>query len=696
MILRNLNARDENYLLGPKLPNRSLLIRILALILCIANAPLANAQISFDFSTLNFNGNGNISQATSLEFGPDGKLYVAERYGKVKVFTIQRNAQSDYDVLSTQTINSVQSIPNHNDNGSNAGNNNRQVTGLTVTGTASNPVIYVSSSDPRIGGGGSGADVNLDTNSGIITRLTKNGNSWNAVDIVRGLPRSEENHATNGMEFRTVNGTDYLIVCSGGFTNAGAPSNNFAFITEYALGAAILSINLSQLNGMQVKTDPSSGRQYIYDIPTLDDPTRPNQNGITDPDAQGYNGLDQGDPFGGNDGLNQGMLVPGGPVQIFSPGYRNAYDLVITNDGKVYATDNGANGGWGGYPQNEGGSNVNNNYRNGEPGSTGSDGNEAGVNNKDHLQLITTNINNYNFGSYYGGHPTPVRANTNAGLYTHGNHSSGGAFFRTVPYDPSAGGTAGDPSKALPANWPPVPASMIDVQNADFRNPGDNNPDGPNDNPVTTWQNNTNGIDEYTASNFGGAMQGNLIAGKSGGSLHRVVLQGNGQLAQLEQNKFSTQGGNPLGVTCQGDNDVYPGSIWVGTFDGRIVILEPNDFANCILPGDPGYDPNADYDNDGFSNQDEIDNGTDICSGASQPDDFDGDSVSDLNDQDDDGDGINDSNDPFQLGQAFNFPVTNELFSDNQTLGGYLGLGLTGLMNNGAANPNYMDWLDDP
>ena len=219
MILHNLNARDENDSLPLKLPKRSLLIRILALILCIANAPLANAQISFDFSTLNFNGNGNISQATSLEFGPDGKLYVAERYGKVKVFTIQRNGQSDYDVLSTQTITLVESIPNHNDNGSNAGNNNRQVTGLTVAGTASNPVIYVSSSDPRIGGGGSGADVNLDTNSGTITRLTKNGNSWNAVDIVRGLPRSEENHATNGMEFRTVNGTDYLIVCSGGFTS---------------------------------------------------------------------------------------------------------------------------------------------------------------------------------------------------------------------------------------------------------------------------------------------------------------------------------------------------------------------------------------------------------------------------------------------------------------------------------------------
>jgi hypothetical protein len=60
-----------------------------------------------------------------------------------------------------------------------------------VTGTAANPTIYVGSSDPRIGAGGSGEDLNLDTNSGMISKLTKGSSGWVKQDLVRGLPRSE-------------------------------------------------------------------------------------------------------------------------------------------------------------------------------------------------------------------------------------------------------------------------------------------------------------------------------------------------------------------------------------------------------------------------------------------------------------------------------------------------------------------------
>ncbi len=38
--------------------------------------------------------------------------------------------------------------------------------------------------------------------------------------------------------------------------------------------------------------------------------------------------------------------------------------------------------------------------------------------------------------------------------------------------------------------------------------------------------------------------------------------------------------------------------------------------------------------------------------------------------------------------------MVNELLSDNPELKGYLGLGFTGMMNNGAANPNWLNWLD--
>lgn len=667
---------------------------------------------SFTSSNLDFGSFPGVNNATSLEFGPDGKLYVAEEDGLVKVYTVVLSSPGNYDVTAAEVLTLVESIPNHNDDTGNPGGpGNRQVTGITVAGTAADPVVYVSSSDRRRGAGGGGGDANLDTNSGVITRLTKNGGAWSAVDIVRGLPRSEENHATNGMQFKTLGSTDWLIVCSGGFTNAGAPSNNFAYITEYALSGAVLAINLTMLNGMTIQNDGQ--RDYIYDIPTLDDPTRANVNGITDLNDPGYDGIDVNDPWGGNDGLNMAMLVPGSPVTMFSSGYRNTYDLIITEDGHVYVTDNGANGGWGGYPEYEGdATQVTNNYRSGEPGSNGTDASpnstpfDAKVNNSDHLNLVTTDINTYSFGSVYGGHPCPVRANANAGLFTRGSHSPGGtgqafsdSYFRTQIYDPngSTPNSETDPAKALPANWPPVDVTLLNPADADFRQPTltpGENPDGPDDIIVVNWSNNTNGIAEYTASNFGGVMKGDLIAGK-GGSLHRVDRDSTGAIINVEQSKFSVSG-NALGVDCQGDTEVFPGTIWIANYNGDdIVILAPDDITNCLLPGDVGYDPLADTDSDGYTNDDEIQNGSDPCSGASQPTDFDEDLVSDLLDLDDDGDGINDDVDPLQLGTSVDLPFINELFLGIDQ-GGYLGLGFTGLMNNGDPNPNYLDWQDDP
>ena len=545
-----------------------------------------SAQINFSQSELDFNGNGNVGGGvTSLMYGPDGRLYVAEYPGTIKIFTVQRNGASAYVSTGVETLSGVTDIVNHDDDGAqNTVLVQRETIGLTVGGTASNPVIYVSSSDFRIGagtGGGNG-DVGLDTNSGVITRFAWTGSAWDVVDIVRGLPRSEENHATNGMELVDINGTEYLIVASGGHTNAGSPSTNFVYTCEYALSAAILSINLDMLNGMAVQTD-LNGRKYIYDLPTLDDPTRANVNGITDPDTPGYDGVDVNDPFGGNDGLNQAMVVPGGPVQIFSPGYRNSYDLVVTQSGALYVTDNGANGGWGGFPVNEGGGSATNAYDPSEPGSQSPSGGEQ-INNLDHLQLVTTDLQTYSFGSLYGGHPNPTRANPNgAGFYTApAQNGTTGAVFRTLIYDPDGSRGAGyttNPNIALPANWPPVP--VANTVEGDWRGPGVANPDGPADNPITTWGTNTNGIDEYTATNFAGAMQGNLLAGDDNGIIRRVRLNPNGSLLQFTANFFSGIGGNPLGMTCNGDADVFPGTIWTGTLNGKIVLFEPQDFVLC-------------------------------------------------------------------------------------------------------------------
>ncbi len=658
------------------------------------------AQTTFTQSNLNL-GPGSVDLSTYLQFGPDGRLYVAELYGRIKIYTITKDGPNNYRVTNEETLLDVYNIPNHDDDGDFNPKDERQVTSLVVAGTASNPVIYVASSDPW--SGGPGGDINKDTNSGMITRLTWTGSSWSVMDLVRGLPASEENHASHGLELATINGTNYLLLCSGGQTNAGSPSQNFAWTTEYALSAAILAINLDQIDGMSTKT--AGTRSYKYTLPTVDDPTRPNVNGIIDPNQAGYDGIDVGDPWGGNDGLNQAKIVPGGPVQILSPGYRNSYDLVVTEDGALYVTDNGANAGWGGFPENEGvGGNATNNYRVGEPGSSTADGGEGPIVNQDHLTLITNNLQSYTFGSFYGGHPNPIRSNPNgAGLFTKGSHSSdpgdsnGNSY--TDDWFRNSILNVNDPNfstRSLPVDWPPVPVSEANPVEGDYRLTGAANPDGPSDELVTTLLNNSNGIDEYTAS---GDMKGNLIIGRSNGSLHRIVVDANGNLVSKEQGWVTGLGSdaNALGITCNGDNDPFPGTIWVGTFNDKIVVLEPNSGpVECILPGEAGYDPQGDNDSDGFTNADEDANGTDLCSANSKPDDFDDDKVSDLTDLDDDNDGINDEVDPFQMGEPFNIPVTNELFNNQSLLKGYKGLGMTGVMNNGDPNPNYLNWLDDP
>ena len=489
--------------------------------------------------TINFASSGlvgeNLSNPTSLDFGPDNRLYVSQQNGTINVYTIKKNGSNDYSVSATETILAIKNIPNHNDDGTvNTAVISRQITGILVVGTTASPIVYVSSSDSRIGGGGTGGDQNLDTNSGIISKLTWNGTAWIKVDLVKGLPRSEENHSSNGLSLDAITNTLYLA--SGGHTNAGSPSNNFAFHTEYALSAAILKIDLNTI---------SSQYGGSYTLPTLDDPTRPNS---------GPNGSDINDPWGGNDGLNQAKLVPGGPVQIHSAGYRNAYDLVISKApgkaGRMYTIDNGANSGWGGYPEKEGTSSVTNKYVVGEPGSSNGTLTDAKVNNLDNLHLVSAP----SMSPIYGGHPNPIRANpAGAGLYRYDNNTGQGIFSLNPTPD-----------------WPPVPVSMANPVEADFRNPGIN------DGALYTWPTSTNGIAEYTASTFNNALQGDLIASSFDGNLYRIKLNAEGTQIFTVSILAGGFGSQPLDVIAQGDNEAFPGTIWAVTYGQKnVTIIEP-------------------------------------------------------------------------------------------------------------------------
>ena len=567
-----------------------------------SGASWAVDSVSFQKSLLQ---NETSDRPTSLQFGPDGRLYVAQQDGSIKVYTVARNGTNSYAVTATQTITSVKLMPNYNDDGTpdSVNRQKRQVTGLVVTGTASNPVIYVSSSDPRIGAGANGTgDLNLDTNSGIISRLTWNGTQWNKVDLVRGLPRSEENHSPNGMQLDEATNTLYLA--EGGNTNHGAPSNNFALLPEYALSGAILSIDLDAIG-----TPP-------YDLPTLDDEDRPGN-----PDAN--------DPFGGNDGKNQAKLVPGGPVQVHAPGFRNPYDVLIAKSGRMYTVDNSGNAGWGDVPVNEG-----------LGGACTNAANEPGTTDTDTLHLVS------GLG-YYGGHPNPTRANTN------------NKFNASIPQSPVA------------------TANPIEC---DYRAPGVEKGD------LTSFNESVNGITEYTASNFAGAMQGDLLAaGYNDNDIYRVTLNGAGDAVVSKEVLFSTVGIHPLDVTAQDDGGQFPGTVWVADVaNSNIIAFEPSDGGGATCTG--ADDPTLDEDGDGFDNADEIDNGTNPCSAADLPSDSDGDKISDFTDPNDDNDSLADTSDPFAIdkdnGKTTSLPVSYTWDNDAPDPGGLLSLGFTGLMTN--------------
>ena len=172
------------------------------------------------------------------------------------------------------------------------------------------PVLYVSSSDPRIGGG-LGQATDVDTNSGVISRLTWTGAGGSASISCEGFRGSEEDHATNGLALDPARQT--LYVAQGSNTNAGRPR-------------AVSASSPSTRSRPPCSVDLRRIGDGTYDLPTLDDDTR---------------GPAAGDPFGGERGENQARLVRDGPVQVYAAGFRNAYDLVLTSKGRLYTSQNG-------------------------------------------------------------------------------------------------------------------------------------------------------------------------------------------------------------------------------------------------------------------------------------------------------------------------------------------------------------------
>ncbi len=381
-------------------------------------------------------------RVTTLQFGPDGRLYVGQQNGLIKVLTVVRHGPGSYEAVASETIGELVKLPNHDDDGTeNPRHVGRLLTGLVVSGTASRPVIHAVTTDPRIGGGFKKKNRNLDTNSGVLSRLDWDGSAWRRLDLVRGLPRSEENHAGNGLVLEPSGRR--LFLAQGGNTNNGAPSEQFVLTPEYALSAAILTIDLAAIGDL------------TYDLPTLDDPVRPGAE-------------DAGDPFGGADGNNQARLVPGGPVQVYAPGFRNPYDLVLTEAGQLYTVDNGGNPGFGDAPLPRDGHCTN------EPRA-------GGGHDVDTLHRVVR--------GYFGGHPNPTRAN---------------------------------PGNRFAGQSPVGEAHPVECEHRVGEATG----------ALVTFPASTNGIVEYRSQAFGGALAGELLVASLDNRIYRIEVGADGRSAQ--------------------------------------------------------------------------------------------------------------------------------------------------------------------
>lgn len=572
-----------------------------------------------EFNQVEVDLKGNpLNNPTSIQFGPDGRLYVSQQDGLIRSYNLKAITDAD-GFITKLVINNkggadknelVKNIPNHDDDGDlNTAITNRQVTGLVVEeGANGETVLYVSSSDPRIGGGNSGSEKNLDTNSGIISRLTKTGNSWEKVDLVIGLPRSEENHSTNGLDIRTemVDGKPHKVmyVVSGGNTNKGAPSNNFAWTPEYYYSAAVLRIDLTQLEQIEANEGLKGGSDYVdpyvYALPTLNDPTRPDnaQGQDTAAGTTGAVDAEAADTFGGNDGRNQAKYDPNGPVQVYSMGYRNAYDIVITEDDNIYTFDNGPNNGWGDVPLEADGSTPVNSRSQVATNHPNIDVNTGNDTDPDNLHLVTPD--------FYAGHPNPIYASgAAAGLYWV-DTSSGSPVVKqlTDPSDPNNDPTTLEDD--LPSDWDEIAGGLTHPEAGVYLSPG-TNPYGTDkgaDGSLVTINSSSNGLAEYIAGKEQGSYPVTDVPGAEvvvtvafNGNIYFMEIVGDGTQEGTDLTDISPifVGGTPLDV-----RDVEAFAIGTEQFKDAIVIAQfGTDSLTALVPGVPAA-PDVDQDDDGL------------------------------------------------------------------------------------------------
>lgn len=260
---------------------------------------------------------------TSIEFGPDGKLYVATITGEVHRWSV--NADGTINKASQETL-SLDYLKE-------ADGDRRGIVGF-VFDPDKPGTIWISDNAPIPR---EAKAFDTPEFSGRVSKITLGeGGSFvgaKAETYITGLPRSGGDHLTNSLEFRDNPNAgqpgepDHLLYLSQGSNSAaGAPDDAWGARPERLLNAAILEIDPTRTpptGGFDVRTEPVS---------LTDDPKK------TFPASQ-FNA----------DGTYPGSYNPfaaDAVLKIFATGVRNAYDLVWHSNGQLYVPTNGtASGG---------------------------------------------------------------------------------------------------------------------------------------------------------------------------------------------------------------------------------------------------------------------------------------------------------------------------------------------------------------
>jgi len=231
---------------------------------------------------------------TAGVWAPDGRLYVSSLDGRITAFEFD----ADYELVARTTYTGVSQLTNHE-----------------TLSLAINPYdppeplrLYVGHGDHFVNGGVE--PTTFSPYTGQVSVLT--GPNFDAPQaVITGLPVSNHDHALNGIAFDN-NGD--LLISLGSETNAGVKALNSGDLPESPFSAAVVKARLSKpgFNGA------------VHYVETL--------TGVPDDDQRFGDLVD---------------VAPGVDIELQAAGLRNAYGLAFTTKGRLYATDNGPNIGFG-------------------------------------------------------------------------------------------------------------------------------------------------------------------------------------------------------------------------------------------------------------------------------------------------------------------------------------------------------------